>query len=260
MNTKATSVPSGAVEIPVISNESEPSPRGSVLFVHGIFSEKTEDGRFSRLAAELASDGLNSWQFDYVGHGDSHRHSRDFTVASAIADFLMVAQAHRRAVGSLSRFLIASSFGGSVVLLAAVARHLADLGYDRVVLLNPVSDYRSSFLEPFGPQMQEIFTLEALRKIRAAGEAEVQPGFTLGLPALVEFELLHPADGFRLLDGPTLLLQGDQDTAVSHDVVLHHSSASPFVEFHTIHGASHAFTEPQFERATFDMMRTFLRA
>jgi alpha-beta hydrolase superfamily lysophospholipase len=225
---------------------------------HGIFSEKNEDGRYTRLASLLSAAGYSSWRFDFLGHGESRASTESFTVAAALADFLIVAAAHRSAFPAVPRSVVASSFGGSIVLLAALAGHLAELAYDRLVLLNPVTDYRSSFLEPFGAQLQEVFTPEALSSIRHTGSAEVKPGFVFGLPALLEFELLSPAAGFTHIDIPTLILHGDQDTAVSHDIVKRDSAVSPVTRFVTIPGASHSFVEPEAEERTFRLISEFL--
>lgn len=257
MRTERTSFPNGARVIPAIVCEPSSIQRGALL-VHGIFSEKDEDGRFIRLASRLGENATASLRFDFIGHGESQESSEEFTVAAALADFQIAAQEYATRFASVPRSLVASSFGGSIVLLAAQAGLLSALGIDRIVLLNPVTDYRSSFLEPFGEQMQEIFTPEALAQIRSKGAAEVADGFVLSLAVLLEFALLDPGRGFEKLDAPTLVLQGDKDTAVAHDVVKRHASSSSIARFETIEDAAHAFVEPKHEERVFSAVVDFL--
>jgi pimeloyl-ACP methyl ester carboxylesterase len=258
MRTMKINIARGNRNISVIQASPADTTKSAVIMLHGIFSEKTEDGRYNRLAAKLATAGLASWRFDFTGHGDDLLNSRDFSVAAALADFSIVAERHRLANPQVPCSVVASSFGGSIVLLAAAAGRLSELNFERYVLLNPVTNYINSFLEPFGAQMKDVFKPSVLEKIRSTGEAEIQPRFILSLPTLYEFKLLKPADGFSNLEASTLVLHGDRDTAVCHDTVRADSTSSDLVDFRTVRDATHAFTEPHAERLTFDLTTAFL--
>ena len=231
-------------------------PTSVLLFLHGIFSERHEDGRFERLAALLAGQGHASYRFDYLGHGESDAPTTTFTVAGALTDLSLVIT-HVLEDSARGRFnVVATSFGGSLTLLHLMRS--VPPKPDRIVLLNPVADYVTTFLEPAVPDMKATFNASFLRKVWENGAAVAENGFELGLPLLVEFELLKPFQAFDTLTQPCLVVHGDADAAVSHDITRSYALRSPNVRFETIHGGTHSFVAPEAERLAFQLIAGFL--
>jgi hypothetical protein len=242
--------------IPYIVENSKSSPKAVALLVHGIFSEKNEDGRFTRLSQVLARMGIMSVRFDYCGHGDHSYQSWRFSISNALVDLVQIAKYVRSQHISYPFYIIASSFGGSLTLL--YLRLTEAVLPDRLVLLNPVTDFQATFLSPMGRQMQERFNSHRLKKVREEGEADFGDGFILTLPLILELELYRPYETFPDLKVPTLVIHGDNDTAVPYSVSREQALQSPAVRFKTIHGADHAFVEPHHEAQSFEMIGDFL--
>jgi pimeloyl-ACP methyl ester carboxylesterase len=243
-------------QVPIIVSDADGALKGNAVLVHGIFSEKNEDGRFVRLAERLASRGIRSTRFDYTGHGEHSYPSDRLTIASALADCVAVVSTVASVTPAVPLYIIGSSFGGSLALLYL---QLAEaMRPERIVLLNPVTDYRCTFLEPQGSTMREIFSPDRLRKLRKTGAADMGNGFVLTLPLLLEFEFYKPYESFEKLSQPTLVVHGDRDSYVPFDVTKQQATVSPLVTFETIQGADHAFVEPEYEAESFRLILDFL--
>lgn len=245
--------------IPFIESFPDEQPSASVLLIHGIFQHKNEDGRFSRLAQHLKDEGFHSVRFDYAGHGGHSIEPESLTVATALADIHKMLQYLEDSEESSRVFVVATSFGASLFLL--YLRLLRNIAPQRIVLLNPVTDYDATFVEPVEEDMKEIFTADKIDKTYSTGSSEFLPekGFTFSLPFLMELELYEPYQTFPSLEIPTKVIHGDADNAVPYELTKDHSCQSPAVDFHTIEGADHAFMEPQAEAECFDVTTDFLQ-
>ncbi len=115
-----------------------------VILSHGITSEKNEDGIYSRLAETKLAAHFDSIRFDFRGHGESALSSRESTISGEILDLMAVfgwarRQQYRRV------FHLATSFGGSITLLAAQCFDLSFLS--AVAFWSPVIDYDRTFIQ-----------------------------------------------------------------------------------------------------------------
>lgn len=244
-------------KIPVIEQSASGDPRAVVVMLHGIFSEKTEDSRFTRLASLLNSNGFSTLQFDYTGHGEHSRGSVEFTLGSALTDYRRVF--HRAAAMANGKpvRVIASSFGGSLALLERQMHR--PLHIDRLVLLNPVTDYIETFVVPRCSVMQEKFSPSMQKNIDRDGVYEFpDDGFVMSLSLFTEMQLAKPFLGFETELPPTLVIHGTSDTAVPFSVVKNQAGRARNLQFEEIGGADHAFVEPEHEAISFDMMLKFI--
>jgi pimeloyl-ACP methyl ester carboxylesterase len=246
--------------IPYIAQPATHATRAIAVMLHGIFGEKNEDGRFTRLAQVLSQKNIASVRFDYSGHGDHSYESRRFSIANALADVTDMMNHVAKHHGSQELYIIASSFGASLALL--YLRLEGAYIPKKMVLLNPVTDYVATFLKPMCKQMKEIFSAERLSTVYRNGEATF-PGvegapFILTLPFIIEMHLYRPFETFHDLDIPTLVIHGDNDTAVPYAITRDQALQSPAVTFETIRGADHAFVEPEHEKRSFQLTGDFL--
>jgi pimeloyl-ACP methyl ester carboxylesterase len=99
--------------------------------------------------------------------------------------------------------------------------------------------------------MEVRFPDERIAELRETGLAYFDDGFYLSLSFLFELEMYTPYETFPDLYVPTLVIHGDEDTAVPYEVTRQQSLEAPEVRFETIEGADHAFVEKKNERRSF---------
>ena len=88
-----------------------------VLLCHGITAEKNEGGLYTSFAQALAEHGLDSFRFDFRGHGESSINSADASIAGMVIDLDTVLS--RLSEHYITVDIVAASFGASIVLLLA---------------------------------------------------------------------------------------------------------------------------------------------
>ncbi|GAB1513046.1 alpha/beta fold hydrolase [Actinophytocola sp. KF-1] len=200
----------------------------AVVLAHGITVDLAENGLFEPLAAALVARGLSVLRFSFRGHGNSDGVDREMTIAGERRDLRAAVSWAGRPVAVLG-----SSFGAVSVTLS-----LADLAdaVRAVVLWQPVLDLRHTFLEPELPRGR------ALYGDRAGGDVDIEGRFVLGAPLFEEFATTpRPADAFLSAPQPALVVHGDADEHVSHDIARDTALRRPRTDWHSIPGAGHGF-------------------
>ena len=202
----------GVYEIPAIYAAADAGKK-AVLMAHGLLGDKNEDkDTLAHLADQLEEAGLASLRIDFCGHGDSSRDLAEFTLASQIQD-LAVAIRWLLGRGHTELTLLGYSFGAPPVLA------LASLYPEHVrhcVLLSPVTDYRSSFVEPDSPWNREHFgRVRLLAGIRGNG-LQLEEGYTLSPAVLTDMLLCDIPALARTASCPITIFHGDRDRYVSH--------------------------------------------
>ncbi|TCO65958.1 alpha/beta hydrolase [Actinocrispum wychmicini] len=184
--------------------------RGLVIQCHGINANMTEGGMFVRLADRLADSGFNVLRFSFQGHGDSDGSQRGMTIAGEMLDLqAAIEYGTRRFPGTLA--IVASSFGA--VSTALTLPRLGDrLG--RLALWNPVLDLQRTFVHPELPWGNENFNVSQA----AQGFLMLDDEFEVGRVQFEEFHHYKPLKYLTANIVPTLVVHGDQDTAVSYEI------------------------------------------
>ena len=127
---------------------------------------------------------------------------------------------------------------------------------ERLVLLNPVVEYDSTFVHPQGEIMRDVFSAEKWSRLEALGYIEPIPGVRLSRAFACELMLLRPFAAFAdTALPPTLIVHGTADRRVPHDVTRELARISGRVEFVSIVGADHAFIPEREERRVFGLVR-----
>jgi len=188
------------------------SPRGpAVVLVHGGGVTREEGGFFARLAAGLAEAGFPSLRFDFRAHGDSEGQGEDLTIAGVANDIHAAVTHVREMTGSGPVSLIGASFGGGISAFFA-ARYPDQVR--RVVLFNPLLDYRKRFIDDKPEWNGDQISEHAGQKLTAQGFLAHSPAFKLGRALLNEIFYLNPRKALSELTAPTLLVHGTRDTFV----------------------------------------------
>lgn len=221
--------------------------RRLAVMLHGIFSDKDERGRFVRLADRLVSNGCDALRIDYRGHGENPIKDRDTTIAGMVVDVASVVDfSKQKAPRELS--VIASSFGASILLL--YVQTIRSVHLDRIVLLNPVVDYRATLLQATLEWGRSLFSEEGYKELADTGYITLEEGFKMKLETVLEMSILKPYEAFEKLRVPTLVMHGDRDTKVPYQVTKEAAERSQHAHFRSISGADHAFKTKEHERET----------
>src|SRR5205085_2149402 len=122
-----------------------PKPKSFALMAHGIAMDKNEwNNLHFRIAQDLNDNNISTFRFDFRGHGESHGTMRDVTVIGEYLDIKSsINQIRKKWKGKIS--IIASSFGAGPSILYAC---LFPENINCLILLNPVLDYNTTFLNP----------------------------------------------------------------------------------------------------------------
>lgn len=202
----------------------------AVVLAHGLTVDLEENGLYEPLAAALVERGLSVLRFSFRGHGKSDGADREMTIAGERRDL-------RAAVAWVGRpvAVLGSSFGAVSVTLSC--GELAD-AVRAVVLWQPVLDLRRTFLEPELPRGRELYGG------RTGGDVDIEGRFVLGAPLFEEFATERPIDAFMAAPQPALVVHGDADQHVSHEIARAVALRRPDTDWHSIPGAGHGFLAP----------------
>ncbi|MFJ8815274.1 alpha/beta hydrolase [Amycolatopsis thermoflava] len=194
--------------------EPEGSSSAGVVLVHGGGVTSKEGGFFTRLAAGLGQAGVSSLRFDLPGHGESEGRQEDLSLSSVL-NSMGAALGHLRGeTGVEVPSLLAASFSGG--LAAYYAGHRPDEVH-RLVLFNPLLDYKARFVDQKDFWQDDYLTDEAAKDLTTQGFLPHSPTFKLSRALLNEVFWVHPRDTLGQITAPTLVVHGTRDTFIHVD-------------------------------------------
>lgn len=211
--------------------------RGAVVLAHGISADMTEGGMYVQLAERLSEADFTVLRFSFRGHGGSGGTPRGMTIAGELLD-LQAAIEHVTDRPEYPLSIVASSFGTISACLS-----LPWLGdrLDRLVLWSPVLDLRRTFIDPELPWGLENFSADQQKLLTTQGFLTMYGGFEIGRVLFEEFHRYEPLACLTASSVPTLVVHGDEDTAVSYEIARQAAAVRPNTEFRTVHGSGHGF-------------------
>ncbi|MFB9902316.1 alpha/beta hydrolase [Allokutzneria oryzae] len=188
-----------------------PSPERAVLLLHGEGATREQGGFYTRLAAELAEQGVASLRFDLPGHGESEGSQEELSL-SGLLNTISSGLAHlRERFGGAAVTLLATGLTGGVAAGYA-ARKGAEVS--RLVLLNPLIDYKEHFVDAQPTWTGDVMDELAGRQLLASGRVELSPTFAVGRAMLNEVFWLQPRGVLNVIAAPTLIVHGTGPTTV----------------------------------------------
>jgi pimeloyl-ACP methyl ester carboxylesterase len=211
----------------------------AVVLVHGGGVTRHEAGFFTRLAAGLAESGVASLRFDLPGHGESEGRQEELSLA-AVLNAIRAARAHIcQEAGVDAASLVAASFSGGLAAYYA-ARRQADV--ERLVLFNPLLDYKQRFVDQKDFWRNDFLTEQAARDLAEQGFLPHSPTFKLSRALLNEVFWLDARRALADIQAPTLVVHGTKDTFIpvesSRDADRRLTAPHRLLE---IEGAQHGF-------------------
>lgn len=217
--------------IPAIySAPDEDTNRPLVVMCHGTASDKNEVlNAYMLTSLQLASSGIASIRFDFVGTGDSEVDYIHYSYSSATSDVLDVI-AYAVDLGYTSIHLLGWSQGGTIACLSANDVHVKSVitwagAHDLSILANK----------------------NAYQLAKKDGFYHYEPGFRAPLKlGLQWFEEVYHTDvlkEFKKSHQPVCAICGTRDTIVNpkQSKKIVEASAHPLSELHMIEGANHIF-------------------
>lgn len=187
-------------------------PASSAVLVHGGGVTRDEGGFFTRLAFGLAEAGIASMRFDFRGHGESQGRQEDLTICGIVND-ISAAVGHMRAMSAQDDpvNLIGTSFGGGIAAFFA-ARYPECVR--RLVLLNPLLDYKKRFIDDQPYWHDDRIDEKHGKQLREDGFVAHSPSFKLGRALLNEVFYVEPHRFLGQIQAPTLFVHGTRDTFI----------------------------------------------
>ena len=223
------------VQLDARLTQTDETPKGMVVLVHGIASEKEEGGLYTRLAAALAAAGFDSLRFDFRGHGQSSGNSVDMTIRGETED-LSAAVACARQYSDAPLGILAASFG-----TVSTMNYLKEGGNLRtLVLWNPVLDLQHTFTRPQMPWGKALFSEEKRAEMERTGVLHIG-AHSYGRRLFEEMETHFP---YRVLEGlaiPVLTVHGDRDEITSYALSMQYGAPNEQSETLTLPGVGHGF-------------------
>ncbi|MFI9509071.1 alpha/beta hydrolase [Nocardia sp. NPDC052566] len=214
--------------------------RGAVLLVHGITVDMDEGGgMFVRLAERLVAGGFNVVRMSFRGHGASAGSQQGVTIAGECLDLQAAVTFTRQRFIDQPFSVVAASFGAVSTALSLPWLNQGML--HRMVLWNPVLDLVRTFLEPELAWGKENFGREQRKHLEDNGFLLVDQEFQLGRVIFLEFARYRPLDDFLANPVPTLVVHGDNDSAVSYDIAVNAARNRADTTLHTVVGSDHGF-------------------
>ncbi|MDY6788622.1 MAG: alpha/beta fold hydrolase [Candidatus Nanohaloarchaea archaeon] len=165
--------------------------RGTVVFCHGLGSDKSG---YRRRAKQAVDRGFDAVRFDFRGNGESSGNFEKMNLTTRIRDLQTVLDS----VDSDNIGVYGSSFGGLVAIHEAVSDH--DGGIDALALRSPVTFYDS--LRPIE------------KGIRDRGFYEHLPGKRLYMEFILDVKRYSIEEAAEDLSIPVLLMHGSEDDLV----------------------------------------------
>lgn len=231
-------------EIPATLVEVDGCNDRTCLILHGIFTTRHESGRFERLAERLANAGISSIRIDLAGHGDNPIKSDETSVSKMMCDIYETLQWLNNN-GYRTIDVIASSFSGA--LLSLLAKALSGLDVDKLVMLNPVLDFDSVFINAERNEMRDVFNDSAIRGAWLNGMFEPVPGYFMSREFLADLSSMDVARAYKLLNKKHLVIFGTEDELVSFETAKNIVGTNSNASWYEIDGAVHAFMDPKHE-------------
>jgi len=220
------------------------SRRPAVLFAHSFTGNRIENGfMFVKLARELASLGIASITFDFLGSGESDGSFNDMTVTGEIRDALAVHRwAHAQPWLDRSRLGgLGFSLGGLVISCVH-----AQVKFKALTLLAPTT---ANNLERYARQNHPSQTL-----------IDVGP-HTLSTKLFEDLKKTNSLRDVTTPAVPTLVIQGTADKVVAPSVSQQYvdavRNAGASVDHRIIEQANHPFSSPNARRQLYAEVRDF---
>lgn len=203
-----------------------------IIMCHGIRSDKDEHGNFTKLAEVLNKNKIDSFRFDFRGHGENNNDSSTVTISGEIKDLEASIDIVSN-MGYKNIILLGESFGGGIISLIDFKRFNNIKG---LILWCPCLVYKET----------NIFCEENVNKALEDGFLEtksIKTGkkFIFSKELMLETKKYKPYDALLNNILPKLFIHGTNDEVVYYESVRECAKKSNNSELVTVEKGTHGF-------------------
>lgn len=208
-------------------------PIGTVILAHGFDADKNEFNNFYvDIADKLEKNQLNSFRFDFRGHGESEGSQQDVTIMGELLDLkASVIEVMDIVSDTETVFVLGTSFGAGPAIFYS---SLHSEQVDSLVLLSPLLDYSSTL-------SKLEYDTDDLREF---GFMTRDSGFKMSGMTIEEMRLLRPYRRLSELNIPVLTMHGDTDEIVPYEPAQEYGDPNTHSEFVLVEDVGHGFFAP----------------
>lgn len=203
-----------------------------VIMCHGIRSGKEEHGNFTKLAKNLNENNIDSFRFDFRGHGENNTDFSKVTIAGEIKD-LEATIYNILNLGYKNIILLGASFGGGIVSLINTKKYEQIKG---LILWYPCIVYKDT----------DLFCMENVRKSLKEGFLETKSTKT-GKKFIFSKELMLQTTKYKPYDSllnnllPKLFIHGNNDKNVFYENIEKCANKCKNAKLFIIENGTHGF-------------------
>ena len=207
-----------------------------VILCHGLKANRTERGSFDHLVEALRVNDINSFRFDFRGHGESSGKDFEMTVSGEKEDLESTIKMLSKK-GFEKIVVLGASFGASIMSFVDYKKYNNVLGL--------ISWYGA--LDYFGTIEEDSFFSEEHKKIAERnGYFEIKSkrtgkSFRLGKDLYKEIYSLTPYKELVKVDLPVLFVHGLEDQMVPYDLSVKISKECKNSQLVLIENGDHTF-------------------
>lgn len=215
----------------------------TVIICHGFSSSK--EGSAKDIAEALKEKGINSFRFDFYGHGESDGEFEKVTVSEGV-DNIINAYKYLREEGFERIGLLGTSFGGACSIQAAA--QLPELAF--LALRSPVTDYLDKELMTKTKSELEEWKSNGFR-IYKNGKGEERKLF------YSFFEDMYKNRGFTAgtnIKVDTFVVHGDKDDRVPLILSEMFVKVVPNAVLEIVSGADHIYSDPELDKLAISIL------
>lgn len=207
-----------------------------VILCHGLNGEKTERKSFNHLVGKLQEKSINSFRFDFRGHGESTGNDYEMTPTKEVKDLEKTIE-YLKSNGFNEFVLLGASFGGSILSL---------LDYQKYDCIKALICWYSA-LDYFDTiEAEGFFTKEHKEMADRDGWFEIKSKrtgkvFKLGKDLYKEVYEIVPYESLIKVDLPILFVHGLIDNMVPYELSVKVSKMCKNARLELIENGTHTF-------------------
>jgi esterase/lipase len=222
----------------IVSSESK---GGLLILAHGFKAERTEDGRFTAVAEQMAEEGFHSIRMDFPGCGDSKEAFSEYSLGRCLDDMescYRYMEEHYPLDGRL--YLLGYSMGGRLISLF-LKKHPETRKMVFWAACNQPFTLDDCFLEQSFRTLKEQCDREGSCDFYDIFTEETGKMSSAFVNEMLERDALGPLESFA---GDALIIQGKHDQTIEIENaqwIYDHLKNSSSRKLYYIHDADHGF-------------------
>ena len=209
-----------------------------VILAHGLNGDKTERNSFNVFVEKLQDYKINSFRFDFRGHGESTGNDYEMTPTKEVEDLEKTIEMLNKR-GFKNIIVLGASFGASILSLMDYKKYSSVKG---LILWYGALDYFAT-IEPegfFTEEHKKIAEKQGYYQIKSRRTGKI---FKLGIQLYNEVYKIVPYEHLKNVDLPKLFVHGLEDTMVPYELSVKVSKLCNNSRLELIDKGTHSFAE-----------------